>query len=248
MLAYINELESAAFDPLVVSVAPDELDHANVNRSARLVAVPGDTIPEHLTWDWLPDSARRSGTGLVFVYADASGVSVPIMAIAPPFPITESGRSAEFGQLRDIVDADARVLVVDLHAGKARIGLARDEQLESSRTVSRYVRGRHRAGGQSANRFKRNREQWQQKFNAKLADAVEELNHDARTRADWLAVAGDRNAAKSWAKDTDIVSRTGLKLLPRSFDSRANDRSALSRLVREVWSTRIYEAPRTDLP
>ena len=248
MLALITELESAAFDPLVVSVAPEEISHANINRSAGLNVLPGDSIPEYQTWDWLPDSARRSGTGLVFVYADESGVSVPVMAIAPPFPITESGRSAEFGQLRDMIDADARVLVVDLHAGKARIGLAHDERLITSRTVSRYVRGRHRAGGQSANRFKRNREQWQQKFNVKLSDSVAELHQGARPRAEWLAVAGARTAAQTWAKDTDIVVRTGLKLLARNFDSRANDRSALTRLVREVWSTRIYEPPRTDLP
>lgn len=248
MLALIAELELAAFDPLIVSVAPGEVSHANVNRSAGLVAAPGETVPEYQTWDWLPDSARRSGTGLVFVYADEAGISFPVMAIAPPFPIADSGRSADFGPLRDMVDADARVLVVDLHAGKARIGLAHDEQLVSSRTVSRYVRGRHRAGGQSANRFKRNRQQWQQKFNAKLADAVETLNRDARPPAEWLAVAGARTTAQTWVKDTDIVVRTGLKLLPRNFDSRANDQSALTRMVREVWTTRIYEPPQSDLP
>lgn len=246
-VALISDLESADFTAKLRFATPDELRHANVNRAAGLIVKPGEPVPDHQTWDWLPDSARRSGTGLVFVYADEAGCTVPIMAVAPPFPIVESGESSDFKPLMDIVERSVRVLMVDLHAGKARIGVARDEQLMMSRTVSRYVRGRHRAGGQSANRFKRNREQWQHKFNVKLADAVRELCSDARPRAEWVAIAGDRNAAQLWMKQTDVVARTGLKLLRRTFDSRAIDQSALSRLAREVWSSRIYEPPKSDI-
>lgn len=247
-VALIDCLESAEFDGKLKFTSSDELDHANVNRSAGLKVSPGETVPDHQTWDWLPDSARRSGTGLVFVYSNEAGRTVPAMAIAPPFPIEESGESTDFKPLRDIIETSVRVLLVDLHAGKARIGIASDGEVVASRSVSRYVRGRHRAGGQSANRFKRNRDQWQHKFSLKLADAVYDLCLDARPRAEWVAIAGDRNASQLWTKQTDVIARTGLKLLPRTFDSRANDRSALSRLAREVWSSRVYEALKSDIP
>ena len=243
MLALVDELEQVTSRLRLVFVPASQLAHANINRAAGLKVTPGDALPDHLTWDWLPDSARRSGTGLVFVYDHRARITVPVMAIAPPFPIPTSLEATSFKDLRDNIETSAQVLVVDLHAGKARVGIAYDAQVVRSRTVSRYVRGQHRAGGQSANRFKRNRQGWQHKFNLKLADAILEFARGPGPNTSWLAVAGDGFTRQQWLAQTDILSQTGLKLLPRNFDSRSNDRSALSRLARDVWSSRVFERP-----
>ena len=243
MLALATEIESSPALIKLVAVPHAELSDANINRAAGLRIKPGQVAPEHLTWDWLPDSARRSGTGLVFV-GDVVGDDVlPLMAIAPPFPILCASRNLGLDALRDLVNMPATVAVIDLHVGKARIGIARDARLVVSRTVSRYVRGRHRAGGQSANRFRRNRQEWQRKFDSKLASELEQIASASQPTPEWLAIAGDRNAARRWLADTDLLERTGIQLLPRSFDSRASDRSALEALAREVWSCRVFEPP-----
>ena len=243
MLALVDGLEEAATGLRLVSASAEELARVSINRSAGIKVTPGDSRPDHPTWDWLPDSARNSGTGLVFIYDHQARITVPVMAIAPPFPIATSLVATSLSGLRDNIETSAQVLAVDLHAGKARIGIVQDEQIVRSRTVSRYVRGQHRAGGQSANRFKRNRQGWQHKFSLKLAEAVIELARDSNPRTEWLAVAGDRITRQQWLTQTEVAPRSGLRLLPRNFDSRSNDRSALSRLAREVWSSRVFEPP-----
>ena len=243
MLASVTEIESSTAEIKLVAVPPAELSDANINRAAGLRIKPGQVAPEHLTWDWLPDSARRSGTGLVFVGEVVGDDVSPLMAIAPPFPILRASLNMGLDSLRDLINVPATVAVIDLHAGRARIGIARDARLIKSRSVSRYVRGKHRAGGQSANRFRRNREEWQRKFDSKLASEVEQIAGESLPTPEWLAVAGDRNAARRWLADTDLLKRIGIPMLPRSFDSRANDRSALEALAREVWSCRVFEPP-----
>lgn len=243
MLALVAEIESSTAEIKLVAVPPAELSDANINRAAGLRIKPGQVAPEHLTWDWLPDSARRSGTGLVFVGEVVGDDISPLMAIAPPFPILRASQNMGLDSLRDLINVPATVAVVDLHVGKARIGIARDARLIKSRTVSRYVRGRHRAGGQSANRFRRNREEWQRKFDSKLASEMEQIAGESQHNPEWLAIAGDRNAARRWLADTGLLDRVGIPLLPRSFDSRASDRSALEALAREVWSCRVFEPP-----
>ena len=243
MLALITELDSGQADFSIVTATSADLSSTNINRIAGLRVTPGEFVPEHLTWDWLPNSARSSGTGLVFVGEKSGPDILPLMAIAPPFPISANSELTDIMSLRGSVDVPASVLVVDLHIGKARIGIAQDAQLVRSRTVSRYVRGQHRAGGQSANRFKRNRQEWQRKFDRKLADEVERIAKESRPGPEWLAIGGDRNAAKRWLADTDVLARTGIKLLERSFDSRADNRTALSKLARDVWSCRVFRPP-----
>lgn len=241
MRALVAELESSPTDLKLVAATPSDLSQSNINLAAGLRITPGEVAPEHLTWDWLPDSARGSGTGLAFVSNVVGDDILPLMAIAPPFPIAEGSLNMDIAALLEIVNTPAIVAVIDLHLGRARIGIARDARLVSSRTVSRYVRGRHRAGGQSANRFKRNRQEWQRKFGSKLASEVEQIASESQPRPEWLAIAGDRNAARRWLADSNLLERIGIQLLPRSFDSRADDRSALETLAREVWSCRVFE-------
>ena len=245
VLELIDAIRSDPSLDRVVYVPPEELDGAHTNRSAGWSVKPGEQLPEHLSWDWLPASAKRSGTGLVFVHGtDSRGRVVSRLAVAPPFPISSTSRiRIGIEHLADFTQHDRAVALVDLHQGKSRIGIAKDARLLKSRTVSRYVRGRHRAGGQSANRFKRNRDAWQQKFNDKLADEVSQMVANLGEPIDWLAVAGDTHAARNWMNQTDVLARNSLRLLPRTFDSRASDRSALERLAREVWTSRIYTPP-----
>lgn len=241
MLALIAELEAACAELSLVAATSAELASNNINHAAGLQLSPGEFVPEHLTWDWLPNSAKSSGTGLVFIGENTSQGILPLMAIAPPFPISDNSEFTDIKSIRGIVDVPASVLVVDLHVGKARVGIAQDARLVRSRTVSRYVRGQHRAGGQSANRFRRNRQEWQRKFDRKLADAVEKIASESEPSPVWLAIAGDRTATRRWLADTDVLARTGIELLARSFDSRADDRSALSKLAREVWACRVFK-------
>ena len=247
-LALLDELEWGASGLHLRFVPPNDLSPHHINRRAGLKATITDALPEHeqnRSWNWLPFSARTSGTGLVFVYGGEGSNAVSMMGIAPPFPIEALSIGPSFDPLRDIVRTGCEVLIADLHSDKARLAVAIDERVDMarSRTVRRYVRGRHRAGGQSANRFKRNRDGWQRKFNEKLADAVHDLARASKPPIEWLAVAGDHQ----WVSQTNILSRTGLKLLPRTFDCHSDDRSALSRIAREVWSSRVFERPETAI-
>ena len=260
MRDFTEELEGLASPPQLLYVSGEQLRRTNINLAAGQAPLPGESVPEHRTWEWLPDSARRSGTGLVFMYRQIEGELIPWMAAAPPFPVRpHHGLTTSFKLLMDTVWTNSRVIIVDLHIGDSWVGVANLGWCNGAKRVGGYVRGQHRAGGQSAKRFKRNRDNRVREYYDKLAAYVNGFEAGRRRRGrestDWLAVAGDQHAAQRWLKQTDVLQRDGIELLPRTFDSPKGSRKGFrnthetfDRLAREIWSTRIYEPPQSDLP
>ena len=106
-------------------------------------------------WSWLPDSARKSATGLALLYVKSADASFePRLAIAPPFPIEREVATRDRETLSESINPPLHVGIVLIRYGYVAVGIAHDENLVISKTESRWVPNKHRAGGQSANRFK----------------------------------------------------------------------------------------------
>ena len=195
-------------------------------------------------WDWLPRSARESPAGLALVEHFDHGQRHEL-AVAPPFVIPVASEDDDLSALRIHLSQPVTVGIVLLRLGYYAVGVARDETLVVTKTGSRYVRGGHRAGGQSANRFKRNREKWMREFFDEACDVARNRFAQSPSPIDWLALGGDRQILSRFLKRCPHLSDLAEQTTPWPVPVNRPGRTALDGAVRHIWSSRVYEAVTT---
>ena len=79
--------------------------------------------------------------------------------IGLPFPFKEKSFDSIKGLL-EILNKDITVGVLFFELGSWVSGIVKYKKVLISKRGSRYIRGKHKAGGQSQRRFDRNREKW----------------------------------------------------------------------------------------
>jgi len=105
--------------------------------------------------DDLREVAEASDTGSVlFLTGDSTTL------VVPPFPLTSDLRYEEIklAPLLAAVDPSRACAVFLLRLGGFAIGVFQGEELIDSKVDQRFVKNRHRKGGQSQRRFERIRE------------------------------------------------------------------------------------------
>ena len=197
---------------------------------------PGDE------WTWLPRSLRDSPHGLLLVRTP------PVdLAIEPPFPLEShlSGtRDADFEPIRELLESARTVAVILLRLGAYAIGVVENRRLVMHRTGTRYVHGRHRAGGQSQRRFERNREQWAAKLFDEVCRLARERFEPYEGRLDHLAFGGDRHVISRFTRRCPYVEALSDRTLHRRVEVDRPGLAALERAAPALWRSRVYRAPR----
>jgi len=120
------------------------------------------------------------------------------LTVTPPFGLGHEGdyEQVVVGPLLEALGEDHTVAALLVRLGGYALGVFEGERLADSNVGSRFVKGRHRAGGSSANRFRRRREKQERELIE--AAAVEA----ARVLAPWqgkverVALGGDRAATR----------------------------------------------------
>ena len=193
-------------------------------------------------WSWLPDSARKSATGLALLYVKSVDASFePRLAIAPPFPIEREVETRDRETLSESINPPLHVGIVLIRYGYVAVGIAHDENLVISKTESRWVPNKHRAGGQSANRFKRSREKWAREFFDKASRLATERFGDYPHRIDYLIFGGDRHVINQFLQRAKLPNGLDERVLGRRINTLRPNRNALKDAVRQAWSSTVYE-------
>ena len=193
-------------------------------------------------WSWLPDSARKSPTGLALLHTKESDTDfAPRLAIAPPFPIESETETTDREYLRRFIDPPLHVGIILIRYGYVAIAVAHDESLVLTKTETRWVPNRHRAGGQSANRFKRSREKWAREFFDKSARLAADRFGKYKHRIDYLIFGGDRHVINQFLQRAKLPDKLSERVLTRRLNTHRPNRDALKTAVREAWSSTIYE-------
>ena len=162
------------------------------------------------------------------------------LAIVPPLPLTadavEEGTAAS--PLLQLLRSEPLVGVVLLRLGRYAVGVLRGDRLVASKTGTRYVKSRHRAGGTSQRRFARSRE----RLIRELFDAACRVARDVFSRAGGVpdyVFLGRRGPHASRLRPpmhtylVDLESRT----LQRRLAVDRPGQAALDRIAREVWKS-----------
>ncbi len=206
-------------------------------------AISGSDFP------WLPKSALNSPNGLAFLYTKTPDTPYqPRLAIAPPFPIKSETQTTDRETLLQSIDPPLHVAIILIRYGHVAIAIAHDETIIVSKTDTRWVPNRHRAGGQSANRFKRSREKWAREFFDKSARLATERFATYPHHIDHLIFGGDKHVINQFLQRANLPNNLSDRILTRRLNTLRPNRNALKDAVKQAWSSIIYELATSPLP
>ncbi len=161
--------------------------------------------------------------------------------VVPPYlltaPLYEPG--AHTAALRALLASAPRIAAVLLRLGGWAIGVYEGDTLVQSRNAARFVKNRHRKGGQSQRRFDRIREkQIHELFGGLCAEAEARLL-PWLGRLDFIAYGGDRHTVQAALKECRFLRELPHPVLPRFLTVPEPRHETLERLPALLSTSRV---------
>jgi hypothetical protein len=165
--------------------------------------------------------------------------------VRPPFGLAHEGvyDRVEVGPLLAALDADHRIAALLVRLGGYAVGVFEGEALVASKVGSRLVHGRHRAGGSSANRFRRRREKEVRELHEEAAREAWRVLGPWLERVERAALGGDRAAVRGTLDADARLAPLESIALPRFFTVPDPRRDVLERLPRDVYAAELEVEP-----
>ena len=184
----------------------------------------------------ISDSAAASETGAVLFWS-----SVLQMLIIPPFPLTEGFYKSGFytSALRNLIRSEPTLGVLLLRMGGYSVGLFKGQHLVASKTGTRYVKGRHSAGGTSQGRFARVREKQIHYLYVKVCSVVREKWGPYQQELDHIFLGGERHTLTGFVKECPFIQRLEPLIAERILPVGEPRRRELDRMPRELWMSKV---------
>ena len=163
------------------------------------------------------------------------------LSVTPPFGLPHDG---EYGfvhvaPLLTALAQDHLVGVLLVRLGGYAVGVFSGEKLIASKVGQRYVQGRHRAGGSSANRFRRRREEQARALVAGAAETAVRVFAPHAASLDAVALGGDRSAVRKTLAARRELAALDRKALDRFFAVADPRRDVLERVIHDVYAAEL---------
>ena len=184
----------------------------------------------------LAPRVQKSATGAAAFWSEDTS-----LAVLPPFPLARDDLVAGWhvAPLRLLLAREYVVGVVLLRLGRFSVGVFRSETLLASKTDTRYVKGRHSAGGTSQKRFERIRDKQVQELFQKTCSVVEEQFAPFEDQLDYIFFGGERFTLNGFLKRCGYLQSLSPKILPRMLNVRKPKRTALEVVIETIWESRV---------
>ncbi len=168
------------------------------------------------------------------------------LVVRPPFGLAHEGEydRVELGPLLEALDADHVIAALLVRLGGYAVGVFEGERLVASKVGTRFVKGRHKKGGSSANRFRRRREKQARELVEAAAETAVGVLEPWHDRVEFAALGGDRRAVDEVLEAEPRLAWLAERALPRFFttgDPRLRD---LERLPYDLYSAETTEGTR----
>ena len=166
--------------------------------------------------------------------------------VRPPFGLTHEA-AYETVYLEPLFDALARDRVVAallVRLGGYAVGVFEGERLVASKAGSRFVKGRHKKGGSSANRFRRRRDEQARAQLDEGAEVAGRVLEPWRDRIEFVALGGDRAAIRELLAAHPRLDWLPERALPRFFPVHDPRRRELERLPYDLYAAELASEPR----
>jgi len=190
--------------------------------------------------------APLEGTAGRSTYAEGSArfaLADATLTVTPPFGLADE---AEYDRIvvAPLLDALAKnhvVAAVLVRLGGYAFGVLDGERLIASKVGSRFVKGRHRAGGSSANRFRRRREGQERELLAAAADEASRVLTPWRNQVEHVALGGDRTAVRRMLAERADLSWLEPLVLARFLTTDDPRRRVLEELPYQLYAAAMTE-------
>ena len=187
----------------------------------------------------LEGSAGRTtyGDGIVRIEPDDGEA----LAVRPPFGLAHEARYDEVrvAPLLEEIAAEHVVAALLIRLGGYAVGVFEGERLVASKVGSRFVKGRHKKGGSSANRFRRRREEQARALVEEAARVAAEVLEPWRERVEFAALGGDRSAVDAVLAARPDLAWLAERALPRFFTVPEPRQRVLVRLPYDLYSSEV---------
>jgi len=165
------------------------------------------------------------------------------VVVRPPFGLDHEREYpvVRVSPLLEALAEDHVVGAVLVRLGGYAVGVFEGERLVASKVGTRFVKGRHRKGGSSANRFRRRREEQARALVDEAAEVAAAVLEPWRNRVERTALGGDRAAV-----DAVLAARADLdwlreRALPRFFPVPEPRLRVLERLPYDLYAAEVVE-------
>ena len=217
-----------------------------IEESSSLYVAPGDT-PDRAAlaatgWSrHFPDpgdAVLRDGCGLVGLRSGGQG-----LLIAAPFPVKETFVSLDWDDepLRRILNGEYTVGVVLVRLGRFSVAVFNSGELVEAKTDSRYVKGKHHAGGTSQLRYTRVREGQIRRLYGKVCEEVRARLSPPAARLDYVVLGGERFTLNGLLKDCPALAALQPITLKRRLNIRDPKRDTLPQVAGMLTESRVWE-------
>ena len=172
------------------------------------------------------------------------------LLVVPPFPISASATfdRIEAAPLLESVERPSVYAVFLLRLGGFSVGVFRDDALIDSKTDQRFVKNRHKKGGQSQRRFERIREKQVDELFKKACETARDKLSPHGATIEHVFLGGDRRTLLAFRKQCAYFDRFGDRLRARVLPVAGDPRhESLLRIPREVRSCDVWSVDRTDV-
>ena len=168
------------------------------------------------------------------------------VTVRPPFGLATEGEwdVVHVEPLLGAVAEDHLVGVLLVRLGGFAAGVFAGEELVASKVGARNVHGRHRAGGSSANRFRRRREGEARVLVEAAAENGVKVLAPYRGRLRAVALGGDRTAVRQMLGASRELAQLAATTTPRFLTVPEPRRRVLERAIHDVYAVEVVtEAP-----
>jgi hypothetical protein len=182
------------------------------------------------------EAAGDSETGVACFWGEERKVMV-----LPPFPLAVTRCSAgwDCGPLLGMLERSYRLGIVLLRLGRYAVGVFEGERLVTSKSDTRFVKGRHKAGGQSQRRFERIREKQVRELFDEACAQVRAKFEPVERELDYVFLGGDRRTLGAFVKRCGYLRRLQDRTMKRVLAVGAPRRDALDGIIEKVFTSQV---------
>lgn len=229
-LVFLDDLQRSGADVRTIYLPPATAQSWDSDRY-----LPEDE-PYRSTAANIINTLPRSETGLAIYLLPERA-----FAILPPFPMRtdESFEGTTVDPLRRLLTDDITVGVVMLRLGRYAVGVLRGDSLITSKTDTRYVKHRHRAGGQSQRRFERSRERLVRELYDKACQVTRNVFSAHQHHIDYVLLGGERHTLAGFRKRCPYLTDLAPRILSRLLQVGQPNQKALDAIATEVWKSQV---------
>jgi len=182
------------------------------------------------------------------IYAEgAVRIELPAetIVVRPPFGLAHAREyeTVQLAPLFEVLAADHLVASLLVRLGGYAVGVFEGERLVASKVGSRFVKGKHKKGGSSANRFRRRREEQARALIEEAAEVAVAVLQPWRVRVEHVALGGDRDVVNQVLAARPQLAWLVERALPRFFAVPDPRLRVLERLPYDLYAAELASEP-----